>query len=131
MSAPNGKSRERTLMAENTLLALALSVQDAHDRLISAVETLPEEARFLVSEVEKRLKVLIAQLREREQQLDGLHEALADRMNNLLMAIKTASDILRGEDGEDMATVRERLDGTVENGRQSVKKLRDALGHLR
>ena len=117
-------------MAETTLLTLALAVQDAHARLAAQTDTLPEPGRFLVGEVEKRLAQMVAAVRERDQHVDALHDALADRMNNLLMAIKTASDLLRNGDDHN-ALVRERLDATVENGRESVKKLREALGNLR
>jgi len=117
-------------MAETTLLALALAAQDAHSRLAATAGALPEEAQFLIGEVEKRLHLLVEHVRDREEQLDTLHEAIADRMNNLLMAINTASNLLRN--GEDAAApIRERLDATVENGRQSVKRLRDALTNLR
>ncbi|HJQ35998.1 MAG TPA: histidine kinase [Thermoanaerobaculia bacterium] len=117
-------------MAETTLLTLALAAQDAHARLAAHTDSFPEPGRFLIGEVEKRLAQMVAAVRERDQHVDVLHDALADRMNNLLMAIKTASDLLRN--GEDhTALVRERLDATVENGRESVKKLRDALGNLR
>jgi hypothetical protein len=118
-------------MAETTLLALALAVQDAHGRLATSADGLPEEARFVIVEVKRRLEILVTEMRNREQQLDELHDALADRMNNLLMAIKTASDLLRGEDNDAASHVRERLDSSVENGRQSVKRLRDSLTNLR
>jgi len=119
------------MMPETTLLALALAVQDAHARLASSADVLPEEGRVLVGEVKRRLDVLVEELRHREEQLDELHDALADRMNNLLMAIKMASDLLRGDDNESVSHVRERIDVTVENGRQSVKRLRDSLSNLR
>jgi len=118
-------------MAETTLLALALAVQDAHARLAATSDELPEEARFLIGEVEKRLNLMVATLREREQQLDALHEAIADRMNNLLMSIRTASDLLRNGDDEATSPVRDRLDSSVENGRQAVKRLREALSNMR
>src|SRR5215212_2557886 len=118
-------------MGETTLLALALTVQDAHTRLTAQVDTLPEEARFIVGEVEKRLEQLVSAVRAREQNLDALRDALADRMNNLLMAIRTASDLLRGGDDDSTAAVRERLDATVDNGREALKKLREALGNTR
>jgi hypothetical protein len=118
-------------MAETTLLTLALAVQDAHARLAVQMDGLPEPGRFLVGEVEKRLAQMVIAVRARDERCEQLHDALSDRMNNLLMAIKTASDLLRnGEDGT-AAAVRERLDATVENGRESVKKLREALGDLR
>jgi predicted lipoprotein len=117
-------------MAETTLLALALSVQDAHARLVATADALPEEARFLIEEVDKRLKMMVATLREREQQLDTLHDTIADRINNLLMSIRTCSDLLRNGDPQ-ITSVRERIDTTVENGRQTVKQLRDALGNVR
>ena len=118
-------------MAETTLLSLALAVQDAHARLAASADDLPENGRILVAEVKRRLDVLVEELRNREQQLSELHETLADRMNNLLMSIKTASDMLRNGNGESAAHVRERLDTSVENGRQSVKRLRDSLTNLR
>jgi len=81
--------------------------------------------------VKRRLDVLVEEVRNRDQQLDALHEALADRMNNLLMAIKTASDLLRGDQHESVSQARERIDATVENGRHSVKRLRESLSNLR
>jgi len=110
-----------------SLLALALAAQDAHARLAASADGLPEEGRFLIAEVEKKLGMLVARVRDHDAGLDSLREAISDRMNNLLMAIKTASDLLRGEEGETAAAVRERLDATVESGRQSVKRLRDAV----
>ena len=118
-------------MAENTLLALALSVQDAHARLVATADALPEEARFLIEEVDKRLKLMVATLREREEQLDNLHDTIADRINNLLMSIRTCSDLLRNGDGQSTDGVRDRLDTTVDNGRQTVKQLWEALGNVR
>jgi len=114
-------------MPETTLLALALAVQDAHARLASAVDGLSEEARFLVTETKRRLDLLVVHVRERDERFEALHDALADRMNNLLMAIRTASDLLRHPDPDDIAHVRERLDATVETGRQAVKRLQDTL----
>lgn len=118
-------------MAETKLLTLALAAQDAHARLSAQLECLPESGRFLAGEVETRLAQMVAAIRDREEHLDALHDALADRMNNLLMAIKTASDLLRGGESDNRAAVRERLDATVDNGRESLKKLREALGGLR
>jgi len=118
-------------MPEMTLLALALAVQDAHARLASAVDGLSEEASMLVTETKRRLDLLVAQLREREERIEAMHEALADRMNNLLMAIRTASDLLRNPETADVVRVREKLDATVETGRQSVKRLQDTLGTTR
>ena len=117
-------------MAETTLLALALAVQDAHARLAASADDLPEEGRILIGEVKRRLDILVTQVRDREQQLDTLRDALADRMNNLLMSIKTASDLLRNENGE-TAQVRDRLEASVENGRKSVKQLSDSVTNLR
>jgi hypothetical protein len=110
---------------------LALAAQDAHARLAASADQLPEEGRFLIEEVEKKLGVRVEAVRRREEQLDALHEALGDRINNLLMAIRTASDLLRNGDGDDVAGIRERLDASVETGRASVKKLRDALDDVR
>ena len=118
-------------MPETTLLALALAVQDAHGRLTATADLLPEEARFLIEEVEKRLKLMVSTLRDREEQLDSLHEAIADRINNLLMSVRTCSDLLRNGDEETTPAVRERLDTSVETGRQTVKQLREALGNIR
>ena len=126
---PASVKREK-LMAETTLLALALSVQDAHARLVASADALPEEARFLIEEVDKKLKVMVATLREREEQLDNLHDAIADRINNLLMSIRMCSDLLRSENGT-TENVRERLDTAIDHGRQSVKQLREALGNMR
>ena len=117
-------------MAETTLLALALAVQDAHARLVVTADALPEEARFLIEEVDKRLKLMVATLREREEQLDNLHDAIADRINNLLMSVRMCSDLLRSGNGL-ASGVRERLDTAVDNGRQSVKQLREALDNMR
>ncbi len=80
-------------MAEPTLLALALAVQDAHSRLVQSADDLPEQGRFLIREVQRRLETLVTEIRARDGELDALHEALADRMNNLLLAIKTATDL--------------------------------------
>lgn len=118
-------------MSETTLLALALAVQDAHARLASAVDGLSEEASMLVTETKRRLDLLVLHVRERENRVAALHDALADRMNNLLMAIRTASDLLRNPDPDDVALVREKLDATVESGRQSVKRLQNTLGTVR
>ena len=118
-------------MPETTLLALALAVQDAHARLASAVDGLSEEARYLVTETKRRLDLLVVHVRERDERIEALHDALADRMNNLLMAIRTAADLLRNPDPDDIDHVREKLDSTVETGRQAVKRLQDTLGTAR
>jgi hypothetical protein len=118
-------------MAETTLLALALAVQDAHARLASAVDGVSEEANMLVTETKRRLDLLVVRVREREDRIEAMHDALADRMNNLLMAIRTASDLLRNPASADVALVREKLDATVETGRQAVKRLQDTLDTAR
>lgn len=118
-------------MAETTLLSLALSVQDAQTRLAAAAAALPEEERFLVAEAQSRVETLVLEIRQREQKLDHLSDMLADRMNNLLMAIKTASDLLRSPSEEATTHVRGQLDATVESGRRAVKRLRDAITGLR
>ena len=119
-------------MAQTTLLALALAAQDAHARLISAADQLPEPERTLIVEGQRRLSMLVAAIRERESELDNLHEALADRMNNLLMIIRTASDLLRTEEQTLLSTrVRGQLDGAVDSGRESLKQLRELLTNLR
>src|SRR5688572_6051962 len=73
------QKRERETMAEPTLLALALAVQDAHSRLVPAADDLPERGRFLILEVQRRIETLVAEIRARDGELDVLHEALADR----------------------------------------------------
>ena len=119
-------------MPEPTLLALALAVNDAHRSLSRQVRDSSEAARFLVDEVEKRLDLLVTQIREREGQLDSIHEAVADRINNLMMSIRTASDLLRvSPDDETSRTLRSRLERTIETGREAVKRLRDAIRDLR
>lgn len=118
-------------MGEPTLLALAMEVQTAHAQLAAELGDCSEQARYLTKAVAERLATLIEALRGREQKLEHLHGAIADRMNNLLMAISTASDLLRTtDDGEAAARVCEHLDATVETGRQSVKRLRESLGPL-
>lgn len=120
-------------MAETTLLAHAVAVQDAQARLIPAADELPEPGRFLILEGQRRLATLVAEIRERESELDHLREALADRMNNLLMAIQTASDLLRtsAENGNTTTRVRDQLDAAVHSGRESLKQLRETLTNLR
>jgi hypothetical protein len=118
-------------MAETTLLALALAVQDAHARLASAVDSLSEEANILVTETKRRLDLLVVHVRQREEHIEAMHDALADRMNNLLMAIRTAGDLLRNPATADVSLVRENLDATVETGRQAVKRLQDTLDTVR
>lgn len=115
-----------------TLLSLALAAQHAHARLAAAADGgLSEEGQFLVSEVQRRLETLVTEIRQREEKLDHLSDALADRMNNLLMAIKTASDLLRSPSEEAGTQVREQLEATVETGRQAVKRLREVITDLR
>jgi hypothetical protein len=118
-------------MEEQTLLALARAVQQAHAQLADEVRDRSEQARFLADEAQRRLEGLVSALRDREDGLDELHEAIADRMNNLLMAIKTARDLLRTPDEQCIVRVREHLDATVDKGRHAVKGLRDSLGPLR
>jgi hypothetical protein len=86
-----------------TLLALALAAQDAHAQLAASADELPEEGRFLVGEVEKKLGMLVARVRDHDAQHDSLREALSERMSNLLVAIKSARDLLRLRDAADGA----------------------------
>lgn len=119
-------------MAETTLLALALAAQDAHARLIPVADELPEPARILILEGQRRLAVLVAELRARESEFDNLREVLADRINNLLMAIRTACDLLRTDEQTAITTrVSGQLDGAVNSGRESLKQLREILTSLR
>lgn len=80
-------------MAETTLLALAVSVQDAHAHLSGQLDSLPEPGVFLIAETGKRLAQIVAAIREREDSLDSMHDALAERMNQLLEAIENVSDL--------------------------------------
>lgn len=116
---------------QQTLLALARAVQQAHAHLADEVRDGSEQARFLTDEVKQRLEGLVSALRDREDRVDEMHDAIADRMNNLLMAIKTARDLLRSPDEQCIVRVREHLDATVDKGRHAVKGLRDSLGPLR
>jgi hypothetical protein len=119
-------------MSEATLLALALAVHDAHARLADEVRGSSEEARFLVEETARRLELLVAHLRRREEEIQEVRDALADRMNNLLMSIKTTSDLLRAGSGEEARSrACEHLDSAVDSGRTSVRRLREALARLR
>ena len=82
-------------MAETTLLALAIALQDAHARLVPAVDELPEEGRILIREGQRRLAALVDEIRVREPELDNVRDVLAERMNHLLTEIRTANDLLR------------------------------------
>jgi hypothetical protein len=86
-----------------TLLALALAAQDAHAQLAASADELPEEGRFLVGEVEKKLGMIVARVRDHDAQHDSLREAISERMSNLLVAIKSARDLLRLRDAADGA----------------------------
>jgi sensor c-di-GMP phosphodiesterase-like protein len=119
----------QTRTGEGTLLAVALAVHDAHTRLAAEVRDSSQEARYLVDEVSRRLELLVANIREREHALASLEDAIADRMNNLLMSIKTVADLVRAEQGE--TRVSEQLDAAVQSGRTSVRGLRDVCGDLR
>lgn len=117
-------------MSRSTVVALARAVQDEHRRL-ARLPDLPEDARKLIAEIGERIATLVDELHERERKIDSLHELLGDRMNNLLMAILTVRDLLRALDAPATDSIRSRLESTVSNGRDSVKRFRESVAKLR
>jgi len=79
-------------MAETSLLTLALAAQETHARLSADAGALPEEARFLIDEIDQRLQLMVATLRGRKPLAPD--DAIADRIRHLLTAIESASDLL-------------------------------------
>ena len=119
-------------MDSATLLDLVQSIQHAHARVSQlAREQVPEVAPLIAHE-RSLLETLVAELKAREAHVAQLSTTLADRLNNLLMAVQTVSDLLRNTPDEVAAArLRRHLDDTVGDGRESLKRLRDAVGLLR
>jgi hypothetical protein len=113
------------------LLASAERLRDAHQRLATAVLA---SSGVLVALEEERvvLNELLAEIRSREEAIDGVQSLIADRVNNLLMSIKTASNLLRKGTGDvTPMDVSQQLDASVEGGRTSLRTMRDAVARLR
>jgi hypothetical protein len=114
------------------LLALAERLRDAHQRLTTAVLTGSDGVAAVLDEESVVLKELLAEIRRRDDSFDGVQSLVADRVNNLLMCIKTASNLLsRGNDEDSIAVLRQHLDTSVEGGRESLRRMREALAALR
>ena len=119
-------------MQDVDLLTLAMSLRDAHKRLSALVRTSLPQAAPLADEETLMLEQLVDSLRAREERLGEVKVIVADRLNNVLMAVKTASDLLRTQPSvETTAVIRQRLDATVETGRDALKRINGGLARLR
>lgn len=119
-------------MQSDTLLDLVNEIRAANARMRQLARERVPDAAPLVDHQDALLENLVAQLEAREKHVNRLTETLADRLNNLLMSVQTVSDLLRHEpDAAAAARLRRHLDETVGTGRESLKRLRDAVGQLR
>ncbi|HEX7155479.1 MAG TPA: hypothetical protein VF618_28695 [Thermoanaerobaculia bacterium] len=58
-------------------------------------------------------------------------ELLSDRMNNMLMAVQTATDLLRRPpDAAECEDLRRRLLTTIDSGRESLRRIHAGLAEL-
>src|SRR5689334_2206949 len=70
----------------------------------------------------ERLAELAAEIEEQAEAVIVVDRTVADRMNNFLMAVQTACDLLRNENGS--SDVCHHLRQTVERGRSAVTDIR-------
>lgn len=73
------------------------------------------------------LRRIAAEMDSHAHVLAKIQVTLGDRMNNLLMSIGIASDLLTGDDVREL---RERLRAAVDNGRIAVSQIRKALDDI-
>lgn len=113
-------------------LALARSIRAAHDALS---QRLRDGDALSVDDLDghgRLLDELIDDLTLHDRQLQESMELLAHRINNLLMAVQTASDTLALEpEKEQLARLRQRLSETVGMGKHTLGEVRQMLGGLR
>jgi len=98
---------------------------------VAALRTHGDEGTPEVLELQsagERLAQLAFDLDAHADGIDVVDRTVADRMNNFLMSVQTASDLLRGN-GE-QPDVRNHLRLTVEQGRSTVSDIRRALSML-
>jgi hypothetical protein len=112
------------------------------DRAKAVRETgshLTELARDQIADVQpqfdggnRSLADLATELDMCEERVAALTTTLAARLDNLLMSIEIANDLLRTTPADEvtLARLRRQLDETVSSGRRSLKTLPDAVGQL-
>ena len=110
----------RAAQARAEAMTGQLSTADA-DKMRRALD----EQRLLLAELSEYAAKL-------EERLTQVHDTVADRMNNVLMCVQTVSDLLRRPPTPDAAEdLRQRLQTTVETGRDAVRRIRAGLADLR
>ncbi|HEX8152647.1 MAG TPA: hypothetical protein VF698_05950, partial [Thermoanaerobaculia bacterium] len=103
----------RAAQARAEAMTGQLSTADA-DKMRRALD----EQRLLLAELSEYAAKL-------EERLTQVHDTVADRMNNVLMCVQTVSDLLRRPPTPDAAEdLRQRLQTTVETGRDAVRRIR-------
>ncbi len=120
-------------MEPETLVDLAKAARQANARVGELAREHFPEACPLIEREDELLDALVTELEMREENVAALTSTLADRLNNLLMAVQTASDLLRTTPADELTIIHlcRQMENTVCTGRESLKTLQDAVGELR
>ncbi|HEX9982594.1 MAG TPA: hypothetical protein VGF69_04985 [Thermoanaerobaculia bacterium] len=117
-------------MQHNDLRGLVVLLCDLHSQAM-------ELARAGVPPVEllEQQQQLIAELKARvhhqQSRRAAVAELVSDRINNMLMAVQTATDLLRRVPDEDgCAELRHRLTTTVDSGRDALRRIQAGIAEL-
>ena len=117
-------------MESETLLRVANDLRDVNRRLWAAEDDSVEMRRLLEHQT-AIIDLLAKRLEDREKAVLACSHSMADRINNLLMAIQTIADQLRSrEDSAGTDPLGTQLEQIIRGGRESLKVLREAVAQL-
>ena len=117
-------------MDSETLLRLANELRDVNRRLVAAEEDSVEMRRLLEHQAAV-IDLLVKRAADREKAVLACSHTMADRLNNLLMAIQTIADQLRSREDKTAADrLGPQLELIIRTGRESFKVLREAVAQL-
>ena len=118
------------------LISLTTALRAAHARAEAATDALSSDDATMMRAALDDERLLLNELSDYvadlEERLLQVHDTVADRMNNVLMSVQTVSDLLRRAPTPDTAEdLRQRLQTTVETGRDAMRRIRAGLEELR
>lgn len=125
------------LRNDRELRALAAALRMTHERAEALThEMLPPESAEKVRRIFDEQRSLLVELSRRletlDQRVEHVNDTVADRLNNVLMSVQTVSDLLRRSPTLTQADeICQRLQTTVETGRDAMKKIKAGLRTLR
>lgn len=117
-------------MSDPGLLEVVSALREHYGRIVDAAREGESPSLDRLEQHARELDALIRQLEARERRLDESSELLANRINNLLMAVQTTADYLAAtRPGPDFQRLRQRLVGTIDMGKAAFEEvLRILLG---